>query len=106
MDYGFTLPTRGPLELEVSLPPTSDDPAWIDTLIAQAQESDMAALVTRQEEARRGAWQRLRGACNRFTYRRLKSAATSIAIAGQQREIVRSGPGDAELLLLTRLVCP
>ena len=82
---------RGPQEFEVSVPRPAEDPAWLDSQLAQFRESpvDTGALLAQQREAFDEAWRRfvsqhLRRA--QATRRRI----TESARRGRLREEARS----------------
>jgi pyruvate,water dikinase len=46
-------------EFEVSVPRPAEDPDWLDGQLSAAAETDVDALLDRQEQARAAAWERL-----------------------------------------------
>jgi pyruvate,water dikinase len=80
---------RGPHEFEVSLPRPAEDPAWIEQQLANVQDTDVAALLAKQQAQRDAAWQRL---AQRYPHKAktLQKRLAAVAAAARGREGARS----------------
>lgn len=76
-------------EFEVSVPRPAEDPAWLDRQLGAAAETDVDALLARQEQARAGAWERLERRSPR-TARDVRRKLDRWARAARDRERARS----------------
>ncbi|MEW6404237.1 MAG: PEP/pyruvate-binding domain-containing protein [Chloroflexota bacterium] len=89
-DYMKIYGHRGPHEFELSKPRPSEDPQWIERMLAnQASSSDVAGLLQRQSESFQNAWQRLMSRHPRRAgalHRRIRESARLARL----RESVRS----------------
>jgi pyruvate,water dikinase len=80
---------RGPLEAELAMPRSGEDPDWIDKLVAQWQDSNPEDLLARQQQKRDRIWTSLDQASPRKS-RNLRKLFSAAAQQAQNREHVRS----------------
>ncbi|MFI6424994.1 PEP/pyruvate-binding domain-containing protein [Promicromonospora sp. NPDC050880] len=76
-------------EFEVSVPRPAEDPDWLGRQLAAAAETDVDALLARQEEARAAAWARLEQRSAR-TAASVRKKFDRWARNARDREIARS----------------
>jgi pyruvate,water dikinase len=82
---------RSPHEVELSIPRPAEDPDWVDKQLADFRQKgeDLKVLLSRQETARKSAWDRL----HQHYPRKEKSIRRQIdrwAVIAREREAVRS----------------